>query len=136
MSTDTRELDVEPLDPATGLTAYVAGRIRAYLGWHSISKSELARRLGVDDTWVGKRLNGRTEITLADLDRIATACHVAPTIFLPRSITARYSSAHVIATGSTPRRPRARYRVHRPGRAVAQTRPLIDTPVTIPTVTM
>jgi len=70
--------------PPVGLTAYVAGEIRAYLGRHSISKSELARRLGVDDTWVGKRLNGRTEITLTDLEKVAAALRTQPTVFLPR----------------------------------------------------
>jgi transcriptional regulator with XRE-family HTH domain len=70
--------------PPVGLSAYVAGEIRAYLGRHSISKSELGRRVGKDDTWIGKRLNGRTDISLTDVEIIAAACGVAPATFLPR----------------------------------------------------
>lgn len=73
------------------LTEYVAGELRAYLGRHEISRSELGRRLGVEDTWVGKRLKGQTEISLADLDRIADALGVEVTSFLPtRGNTLRY----------------------------------------------
>lgn len=76
-------MSVDTTAPAVGLTAYVAAEIRAYLGRHSISKAELARRLNVAETWVGKRLNGRTEITLTDVERVAAAVGVAPSVFLP-----------------------------------------------------
>jgi transcriptional regulator with XRE-family HTH domain len=50
-----------------------------------ISKAELARRAGKDETWVGKRMRGRTAITMADLDLIATALDLPPSFFLPES---------------------------------------------------
>jgi transcriptional regulator with XRE-family HTH domain len=82
------------------------------LGRYSISRSELARRLGVDMTWVGKRLNGQTEITLADLDRMATALDVQATEFLPTSTRASSPTplqplaARVVAVGGEHRKPR------------------------------
>jgi transcriptional regulator with XRE-family HTH domain len=76
-------MTVEMSAPAVGLTAYAAAEIRAYLGRHSISKAELARRLSENETWVGKRLNSRIDLTLTDLERIATALRTSPTTFLP-----------------------------------------------------
>jgi len=67
-----------------GLTAHVASEIRATMGRLNVKRAELARRIGVEDSWVGKRLNGRTEISLTDLDRIATALGVGIVDLLPR----------------------------------------------------
>lgn len=127
-------MTTEALAPATGLTAYVAAEIRAYLGRHSIPKSELARRLEVDNTWVGKRLNGRTEITLTDVERIATALGTRPTLFLPRGDGGLPASSpqrqpvdplasRVVAVGGETRRtsPVRATRTHRPA---APVRPL------------
>lgn len=78
-------MSTEVLGLRETLTAGVAGEIRAQLGRQSISRSELARRLSKDDTWVGKRLNGRTEITLTDLERIADVLGVTAVDLFPRS---------------------------------------------------
>ena len=78
-------MTVDQTAPAAGLTAYVAAEIRAHLGRHAITRSELAHRLDVDDSWVGKRLNRRREISLTDLERIAAALGVPVATFLPRS---------------------------------------------------
>ena len=43
------------------------------MGQRDINKSELARRLGLSDTWVGRRLKGITRITLNDLDAMIAA---------------------------------------------------------------
>lgn len=77
-------MSTDALAPATGLTSAVASEIRAQLGRQSISRSELARRLDVDDTWVGKRLNGHTEISLTDLERIAAVLRVTVVDLFPR----------------------------------------------------
>lgn len=55
------------------LAEYVPVELRVEMARRKISNSELARRLGTDDTWVGRRLNGATAITLGDLDRMAAA---------------------------------------------------------------
>jgi transcriptional regulator with XRE-family HTH domain len=67
----------------TDLELFVAGELRAHLGRYSVSRSELARRLDVDNTWVGKRLSGETAITLGDLQRMAQALGVVAENFLP-----------------------------------------------------
>jgi transcriptional regulator with XRE-family HTH domain len=78
-------MTIEQAASPVGLTAYVAAEIRAYLGRHSLSKRELAKRLGVAESWVGMRLNQRQEISLTDVERIAVALNVEPATFLPRS---------------------------------------------------
>jgi transcriptional regulator with XRE-family HTH domain len=67
------------------LTDLVAAEIRALMGRRNINRAELARRLNVEDSWVGKRLNGRTEIGVNDLPRIAEALGVGIVDLLPRS---------------------------------------------------
>ena len=120
--------------PAVGLSAYAAGEIRAHLGRHTISKSELGRRLGVDDTWVGKRLNGQTDIFLTDLERIASVLNVPASRFLPRGgATEGYAptdprvdplAVRVVATmGQTNRRPVSPRTVGRFRKAVRTGRP-------------
>ena len=74
------------------LTPYVASELRAHLGRYSVSRSELARRLDVDNTWVGKRLSCQTAITLEDLDRMAAALQVPVETFLPPSKPASSTS--------------------------------------------
>lgn len=65
------------------LSAYVAQEIRAYMGRKDINKTELARRLGVSDMWVGRRLRGQLPIDLDDLVRIAAALKIDIVDLLP-----------------------------------------------------
>jgi transcriptional regulator with XRE-family HTH domain len=65
------------------LAQYVPAQLRAEMARREISKVELARKLGKDETWVGKRMRGRTAITMADLDRIAAALDVPLSYFIP-----------------------------------------------------
>lgn len=76
-------MSVDVIVPGDGLTAEVASEIRARMGRDNVTRAELARRLKVEDSWVGKRLNGRTEIGLSDLQRIARALNVAVVDLLP-----------------------------------------------------
>jgi hypothetical protein len=76
MSTDVAGL--------TEITADVAAEIRAQMGRQNITRAELARRLKVEDSWVGKRLNGRTEIGIGDLGRIAHALGLKIVDLLPQ----------------------------------------------------
>jgi len=77
-------MSTQQIAEADGLTAHVASEIRAMMGRLNVNRAELARRLGVEDSWVGKRLNGRTEISLSDFDRIARALNVGIVDLLPR----------------------------------------------------
>lgn len=53
-----------------------AGNLRAALGRKNISRAELARMLGENEMWVGRRLNGQTSITTDDLLRFARALDI------------------------------------------------------------
>jgi transcriptional regulator with XRE-family HTH domain len=62
---------------------YVAAQIRAEMGRQQISASALARILDVDDTWVGRRIRGKSAITIDDLEKFAKALDVPALSFMP-----------------------------------------------------
>ena len=68
------------------LSAMVAEEIRVLLARRQMSRSELARRLGVSAMWVSDRLRGQTPIGLDDVERIAAVLEVAPVELFPPSI--------------------------------------------------
>ncbi len=107
--------------PDEDLSAYVAGEIRAQLGRLNISRVELARRAGKDETWVGKRLNGRREITINDLERIARALRIEPGKLLPRVTLPYLPPVPSAAIRRPPSYPAGR---GRPGRPTAPSSPL------------
>lgn len=97
-------MSIQQIAEAGGLTAHVASEIRAMMGRLNVNRAELARRLNVEDSWVGKRLNGRTEISLSDFERIARALRVGIVDLLPRDVrtpTLTLASAPTV-TGRTP----------------------------------
>lgn len=55
------------------LTPHVTAQLRAEMGRQDINRAELARRLGVTEVFVGRRLNGVTAITLDDLELFVRA---------------------------------------------------------------
>jgi transcriptional regulator with XRE-family HTH domain len=65
------------------LADHVAAAIRAELARRDWRFYQLAERLDVDETWVGRRLNRKSAITLDDLERIADALDMAPARFVP-----------------------------------------------------
>jgi transcriptional regulator with XRE-family HTH domain len=65
------------------LTAHAAGQMRAELARRQMPYVQLARLMGVDETWVGKRAKGRVEISLDDLYRISQAMDLPLLFFLP-----------------------------------------------------
>jgi transcriptional regulator with XRE-family HTH domain len=48
-----------------------------------IPAAELARKLAVNETWVGRRMRGKSAITMSDLELIATALEVPLSYFMP-----------------------------------------------------
>lgn len=60
------------------------------------NQSKLAAKLGVTEPWVSRRLNGKTDLTIEDLYRIAAVLEVDAVELLPR-IT--------VTTGRYPVRP-------------------------------
>jgi len=124
MSTDTAS-------PSQSLASYVIGEILALMGRRRMNNTELGRRLGVPDYWVGRRLNGKIPIDLNDVQRIAAALGVPATDLFPSSKrnsvwkAAAPLGERVIATIGEDRKPSVR--AHRPGRPVRQTRPIVQT---------
>lgn len=118
------------------LSDQVATEILGLMGKRRINKAEMARRLGEKPDWIGRRLNGRQDFSLEDLQRVAVVLGVDAADLLPKSVTGRYptrvSDPRIIATigqdrstGSIVRTKRPAHRPHRPGRAVSATRPLV-----------
>jgi len=84
------------------LSARAAEEIRALMGRRDINKSELARRLGVSDMWVGRRLRGDLPLALDDLERIASALGVSVDDLIPRTGTAQVTLPHPTGPKSRP----------------------------------
>lgn len=73
----------------TPMRQQVAEEIRALLARRRISASELARRLGVNQPYISRRLTGETAADVDDLQRIADALGVAVADLLPSSASER-----------------------------------------------
>lgn len=69
---------------ADGLAAGVATEIRAMLARRRISAAELARRLGVTQSYVARRMIGVQPIDLDELERIASILGVTVVDLIPR----------------------------------------------------
>ena len=72
-----------PEDTTKSFSERVAAEIRVEMARQDIRQSQLARRLGENDTWLSVRLRGRQEIGVNDLARIATALDVEIHSLLP-----------------------------------------------------
>ena len=117
------------------LNEQVAEEIRVMLARRNISASELARRTGITQRSMSRRITGEKAIDMMDLERIAAVLEVKVADLLPREreegrgLPSSPLGERVVATvgeqrrkTSTPLLPAPR--PHRPGRAVRQTRPL------------
>lgn len=128
---------VAGMDATERLSGRVADAIRRELGGRNLTKSELARRLGVSHTWVTNRLAGHQEIGLDELERIATALEVQVADLLPaatrpgtidRSIsTSADQTRHLVHAAHQPTGDHASThptgRPHRPGATTSSGRP-------------
>lgn len=91
-------MSTELAESHTDSTPDFAAEIRSLMGRRDVSRAELSRRLGVENSWVGKRLNGQTEILATDLYRIARALGATIADLLPREqreVTVRYPDGAV-----------------------------------------
>jgi transcriptional regulator with XRE-family HTH domain len=61
----------------------VATEIRVTMLRRGVNQTELAQRLGHDQTWLSKRLKGRTTLSIDDLDQIARAIGVEMIDLMP-----------------------------------------------------
>lgn len=53
-------------------------RIRVEMAKRNLNTTELAAKAGVSDMWVSRRLRGKTEMHLGDLERLASALDLDP----------------------------------------------------------
>lgn len=70
------------------LTRHVAEEVRVLLARRRMSAAALARKLGVSQTYIWRRLEGQTAFDLTDLERIAEILDVEVTELLPRAVPA------------------------------------------------
>jgi len=63
--------------PTTELSRAAAGNLRAHLARVQMSEREAAALIGVDPHWVHRRLHGRGNISLDDVERIAAALEIS-----------------------------------------------------------
>jgi transcriptional regulator with XRE-family HTH domain len=64
-------------------TAQAAANIRAELARRRISQTALAAHLGVSQSWVASRLQGRTPFDVNELHAVAKFLGVPPSALLP-----------------------------------------------------
>jgi hypothetical protein len=73
----------------TPMRELIAEEVRALLARRKMSASELARRMGVSQKYMSRRITGETPLDVDDLDMIATVLGVEPTYFFPRQTEGR-----------------------------------------------
>lgn len=55
--------------------------VKVWMARRRLNQVELAAKIGVDQTWVSKRLSGKTATTVEDLGMIAAAMDIAAAEF-------------------------------------------------------
>lgn len=60
------------------LTDRVRLRLRVEMAKRELNTTDLAAKAGVSDMWLSRRLRGKTEMHLGDLERLALALGVDP----------------------------------------------------------
>lgn len=96
----------------------VAEEVRVLLARRKISASELARRMGVTQPYISRRLNGETAMDVDDLQSIADVLAVEVADLLPRP-----DSGRLVTTAGQHERSRSEINV-RKATLAARTRPI------------
>lgn len=71
------------------LNDHIIPRIRAELGYQGLSARELARRIGVTQSYLAARMSGDVEFRTGDLEKIAEALSVPVSKFIPDAVPVR-----------------------------------------------
>lgn len=69
-------MTVDEATPETPLREQIAREIRTLLAWHNISAAELARRTGMTQPYVSRRMQGGVAFDVDDLEAIAEVLEV------------------------------------------------------------
>lgn len=67
---------------AQSLTDTVSGEVKALMGRHGVSQTQLANWLGINQTAVSARLRGRTRWNLPEIERVAEGFAVHPAVLM------------------------------------------------------
>lgn len=78
----------ERTPPRGRLREHVAEEIRVLLARKRISAAELARRTGIKQSTMSRRMTGETAFDMDDLELIAEALEVEVTDLMPKRVTA------------------------------------------------
>lgn len=70
----------------SSLNERVAEEVRVTLARRRLSASELARRMGVTQPYISRRLTGDITISIDDLEKMADALEVEITALLPKKV--------------------------------------------------
>jgi hypothetical protein len=70
------------------LNTQVAAEIRAWMGRREMNQADVARALGENEMWVFRRIRGKQQMTVADIERIAKVLRVPVIEFFQASRTA------------------------------------------------
>lgn len=94
------------------ISEYAATEIRVWMARRRMNQALLGEAIGHDQTWVSKRLGGRTAISLDDLAVIANALGVDPVLLLPRKDSNLQPAGHRTFGDAAPGFQPAGYPVH------------------------
>lgn len=75
-----------PTREAIALNRAVAAQIRSVLNIRQIRQSVLARRMGVTEVWLSRRLREIQPLSLSDVDAICHALNVEPTDMIAAAV--------------------------------------------------
>lgn len=70
------------------LADFAATQLRVEMARRQINASGLAAAIGVEETWVRRRMRCQRAITMADLERIAAALDLPPSFFVAERVAA------------------------------------------------
>jgi len=105
----------ESTSPRGRLREHVAEEIRVLLARKKMSAAELARRTGLKQSTMSRRMTGETAFDMDDLEIIAEVLEVEVSDLMPRRVGAgrdpRHGSGQI---GRTDDLPRAAHLVHQP----------------------
>jgi transcriptional regulator with XRE-family HTH domain len=74
-----------PVEHENSLNSQVAGEIRAWMGRREMNQADLGRALGENEMWVMRRVRGRQQMTVTDLQRIARVLDITVLELFPPS---------------------------------------------------
>lgn len=113
----------------TPMRELIAEEVRALLGRRKLNASELARRLGVSQPYISRRLTGDTAFDVDDLEKIAQILNVEVADLFPREgrtvvVAGEAKRSTTVAKHTAPHRPHPTSQARRQAHIEATRRPV------------